>query len=81
MFTGIIEELGTVISVKRGGQSSVIRIGASKILEDLHVFLSCQRMRFTDSWFCSLKYRLLTGSNMMLADRAMSSIPSFLERK
>lgn len=36
MFTGIIEELGTVISVKRGGQSSVIRIGASKILEDLH---------------------------------------------
>lgn len=36
MFTGIIEELGTVLSVQKGAQSSVIRIGASKILEDLH---------------------------------------------
>lgn len=37
MFTGIIEEVGTVVSVKRGGQSSVIRVRASKILEDLHI--------------------------------------------
>lgn len=36
MFTGIIEELGTVLSVQKGAQFSVIRIGASKILEDLH---------------------------------------------
>lgn len=37
MFTGIIEEVGTVVSVKRGGQSSVIKVRASKILEDLHI--------------------------------------------
>lgn len=36
MFTGIIEELGTVFSVKRGGQSSAVRIGASRVLEDIH---------------------------------------------
>lgn len=36
MFTGIIEELGTVLSVKKGGQSSTVRIGASRILNDIH---------------------------------------------
>ena len=36
MFTGIIEEIGTVLSVKKGGQSSVVRIGASKVLKDIH---------------------------------------------
>lgn len=36
MFTGIIEELGTVLSLKRGGQSSAVRIGASRVLEDIH---------------------------------------------
>ncbi|MBS7007649.1 riboflavin synthase [Anaerostipes sp.] len=36
MFTGIIEEMGSVVSVSMGGESSKIRISASKILEDLH---------------------------------------------
>lgn len=36
MFTGIIEELGTAVSVKKGGQSSAVRIGASKVLKDIH---------------------------------------------
>ena len=36
MFTGIIEEIGTVLSVKKGGQSSAVRIGASKVLKDIH---------------------------------------------
>jgi len=37
MFTGIIEETGTVIAVKKGSQSARIKIAAQKILTDLHV--------------------------------------------
>ncbi len=36
MFTGIIEEIGTVKSVKHGSRSIVLRIGAEKILGDIH---------------------------------------------
>lgn len=35
MFTGIIEELGTVLGLKRGSNSSVINIQAHKVLEDV----------------------------------------------
>ena len=35
MFTGIIEELGTVISLKRGSQSAVLTIQGKQIFEDL----------------------------------------------
>ncbi len=35
MFTGIIEEIGTVKSIKKGTHSAVITIQASKILEDM----------------------------------------------
>ncbi|SHM91968.1 riboflavin synthase [Ruminococcus flavefaciens] len=37
MFTGIIEEIGTVCSVKRSGSSSFIEIQAKKVLEDVHM--------------------------------------------
>jgi len=37
MFTGIIEEIGTVCSVKRSGSSSFIEIKAQKVLEDVHI--------------------------------------------
>lgn len=37
MFTGIIEEIGEVVSVKKGAQSAVITISASKIMEDIHL--------------------------------------------
>ncbi len=37
MFTGIIEEVGSVISVQRSGTSSFIRIAAKKVLEDVHL--------------------------------------------
>lgn len=37
MFTGIIEEIGTVRAVKRSGISSFIEIQAEKVLEDVHV--------------------------------------------
>ena len=36
MFTGIIEEKGTVASVKKGNVSSRITFSASKVLEDIH---------------------------------------------
>ncbi|MBB5265294.1 riboflavin synthase [Catenibacillus scindens] len=37
MFTGIVEEVGTIESVKRGLHSSVLKIRASKVLEDVHI--------------------------------------------
>ena len=37
MFTGIIEEIGTVSSVQKNGTSSFIRIKAKKILTDVHL--------------------------------------------
>ena len=37
MFTGIIEEVGTVKTVQHSGNSSFIRIEAKKILEDIHL--------------------------------------------
>ncbi len=37
MFTGIIEEIGTVRGIKRGNRSVVLEVQAKKILEDLKV--------------------------------------------
>lgn len=37
MFTGIIEEVGTVKAVQHSGNSSFIRIEAKKVLEDVHL--------------------------------------------
>ncbi|HRU97776.1 MAG TPA: riboflavin synthase [Ruminococcus sp.] len=37
MFTGIVEEKGTVRAVQRSGNSSFIRIEAKKVLEDVHL--------------------------------------------
>ncbi|MDE6776235.1 MAG: riboflavin synthase, partial [Ruminococcus sp.] len=37
MFTGIIEEVGTVKEVRRNGNNSFIRIHADKILSDVHL--------------------------------------------
>ena len=37
MFTGIVEELGTVRSLKRTSCESRLQIGAKKILEDIHI--------------------------------------------
>jgi riboflavin synthase len=36
MFTGIIEEIGSISSIKQTGQSIIIEIEAKKILEDVH---------------------------------------------
>ena len=37
MFTGIIEEVGTIRSIKKGAKSAIITVEASKILEDVHI--------------------------------------------
>lgn len=37
MFTGIIEEVGTVSRIQRSGSSSFIEIQAKKVLEDVHL--------------------------------------------
>ena len=37
MFTGIIEEIGTVQNIKKGVKSAVLSIRAEKILDDIHV--------------------------------------------
>lgn len=37
MFTGIIEEIGTVKTVQRSGNNSFIRIQAQKVLEDVNI--------------------------------------------
>ena len=37
MFTGIIEEIGEVSSIKKGAKSAVITIRAEKVLEDMHL--------------------------------------------
>ena len=37
MFTGIVEELGTVKKIKKGANSAVFTIEAEKILDDLKI--------------------------------------------
>ena len=37
MFTGIVEEIGTVTRIKKGQNSSVLSIQGSRIFEDLHI--------------------------------------------
>lgn len=37
MFTGIVEEIGTLKAVQKGHHSAVLRIQAKKILEDVHI--------------------------------------------
>lgn len=37
MFTGIVEEIGTVVSITHGTHECKYMIGASKILEDIHI--------------------------------------------
>ncbi|MDE6834442.1 MAG: riboflavin synthase, partial [Ruminococcus sp.] len=37
MFTGIIEEIGTVKEIRHSGESSFIKIQADKIFSDMHI--------------------------------------------
>ena len=37
MFTGIVEEMGTIRSIRRGPHSAIIEIQAKVVLEDIHI--------------------------------------------
>lgn len=37
MFTGIVEEMGKISSIKKGSHSAVLSMAANKILEDIHI--------------------------------------------
>ena len=37
MFTGIVEEIGTISNIARGADSCVYTVNALKILEDMHI--------------------------------------------
>ena len=37
MFTGIVEEVGVVKSIRRGASSAVLEIAAKTVLEDVHL--------------------------------------------
>lgn len=37
MFTGIIEEVGEIVSIKKGAQSAVITIAAKEVMKDIHL--------------------------------------------
>lgn len=37
MFTGIIEEVGVIKSIRKGAKSAVITIQAEKVMEDIHI--------------------------------------------
>lgn len=37
MFTGIIEEIGQIVSIQKNNQSAKITISANKILQDIHL--------------------------------------------
>lgn len=37
MFTGIVEEMGTIAGIQRGAKSAVLTIQAEKVFEDIHI--------------------------------------------
>ena len=37
MFTGIVEEMGTIKSIRKGSHSAVLEIQAKVVLEDIHL--------------------------------------------
>ena len=37
MFTGIVEEVGTIAAIRKGAHSAVLTIQASRVLEDIHI--------------------------------------------
>ncbi|MCI8719027.1 MAG: riboflavin synthase [Lachnospiraceae bacterium] len=37
MFTGIIEEIGTILAIKKGTRSAVLTVKAEKIMKDIHI--------------------------------------------
>ena len=53
MFTGIIEEVGKVISVRKGAHSCVLTVAANTVLDDVHLGDSITVTEFTKQTFCA----------------------------
>ena len=48
MFTGIVEEVGTLKAIRKGAHSAVLEIQASVVLEDIHLGDSIQEHASTE---------------------------------
>ncbi len=72
MFTGIIEEIGKIEAVQKGNKSSVLRIAASKVLEDCQIgdSIACNGVCLTvtsmaeGSYECDVMAETLRRSNL-----------------
>ncbi len=72
MFTGIIEEIGKIEAVQKGSKSSVLRIAASKVLEDCQIgdSIACNGVCLTvtsmaeGSYECDVMAETLRRSNL-----------------
>lgn len=72
MFTGIIEEIGKIEAVQKGSKSSVLRIAASKVLEDCRIgdSIACNGVCLTvtsmaeGSYECDVMAETLRRSNL-----------------
>jgi len=51
MFTGIIEEMGTVKSIRKSANSAILTIGATKVLEETKIGDSIGNSK-ADSVYC-----------------------------
>ena len=47
MFTGIIEEMGTVKSIRKSANSAILTIGATKVLEETKIGDSIAAVYYT----------------------------------
>ncbi len=72
MFTGIIEEIGKIEAVQKGSKSSILRIAASKVLEDCQIgdSIACNGVCLTvtsmaeGSYECDVMAETLRRSNL-----------------
>ena len=48
MFTGIVEEMGTIQKIERGSQSAVLSICCEKVLEGTQIGEYCCEWRVSD---------------------------------
>ena len=71
MFTGIIEEIGTIRGIKRGNRSVVLEVQAKKVLEDLHVgdSIATNGVCLTVAWVDISCRVMLTGWGRLLGER------------
>lgn len=79
MFTGIIEEVGTVSRVQHSGNASFIEIQAKKVLEDVHLgdSIAVNGVCLTVTHFGGGVFR----ADVMNETLSRSSLGSLIDRK